>query len=398
MRQAHDGELAAWLRFSLTPAGPRQQRKLLATFGLPGNIFAQSHGALASIVGGDIANALLAGPDPAIVDAALAWAGEDDNHILTLADAAYPQTLLEIADPPPVLYVKGDPALPGRPALAMVGSRTATAQGETDAEAFAHALGAAGLTIISGLALGIDAAAHRGALAAGEGRTIAVIGTGIDRIYPASNAALAREIAAHGAIVSEFPLGMPPLRQNFPRRNRLIAGLSLGVLVVEAALDSGSLITARLASEAGREVFAIPGSIHSPLARGCHRLIREGAKLVETAEDVFEELRGSLGDSLPQQAGIPKQPVSPSPRRSSAARSVAASASTLPLPLENIAPEAAHILEALADEARDIDSLALATGFTVETLYTHLLTLELEGAIVRQAGGGFARLHALRVS
>jgi DNA processing protein len=202
-----------------------------------------------------------------------------------------------------LLYVKGDPALLSAPGIALVGARSATAAGEANAEAFAAQSRRAGLVVVSGLALGIDAAAHRGALAAGSGGsgagTVAVIGTGIDRIYPARNAALAREIAASGAIVSEFPLGTPPLQHNFPRRNRLIAGLSEGVLVVEAALGSGSLITARLATETGREVFAIPGSIHSPLARGCHRLIRDGAKLVETAEDVIEELRGRLGWPAP---------------------------------------------------------------------------------------------------
>ena len=355
-------------------------------FGLPGNIFAQSRSHLVSVAGHEVADALLKEPDPAALEAALAWAGEDGNHILTLADAAYPQSLLEIADPPPVLYVKGDPALLARPALAMVGSRAPTVQGEANAKAFAGSLGAAGLVIISGLAQGIDAAAHQGALAVQGGSTIAVIGTGIDRVYPARNAALAREIAAKGVILSEFPLGTPPARWNFPRRNRLIAGLSLGVLVVEATPESGSLITARLAAEAGREVFAIPGSIHSPQARGCHRLIREGAKLVETAEDVFEELRGRIGGELPRRAPPrPRQPPAPSQ----------------PLPVSmpaHLAPEAIHVLESLGSEARDIDTLALATGLAVEALHAHLLVLELEGLAVRQAGGGFLRLYTARVA
>ncbi|MDR1228888.1 MAG: DNA-processing protein DprA [Azoarcus sp.] len=373
----------------MTPVSPARQRKLLAAFGLPGGVFAQSRADLASVAGAGAADALLAGPDPAAVDAALAWAGEAGNGILTLADAAYPQGLLEIADPPPVLYVKGDPALLGRPALAMVGSRTASAQGEMDAEAFARSLGEAGLVIVSGLALGIDAAAHRGALAAEGGGTVAVIGTGMDRIYPARNAGLAREIAVRGAIVSEFPLGTSPLRHNFPRRNRLIAGLSLGVLVVEATLDSGSLITARLAAEAGREVFAIPGSIHSPLARGCHRLIRQGAKLVETAEDVFEELRGRLGDELPPRLTRAGSPGHPEPRAPRAG---------MPFAPAHLVPEAVRVLEALGGEARDIDSLALATGLGVEALYAHLLTLELEGIVARRPGGGFLRLHMPRSS
>jgi DNA processing protein len=320
----------------------------------------------------------------AIPDAALAWASEDGNQLLTLADAAYPRLLLEIADPPPVLYVMGNPALLARPILAMVGSRLPTAQGEADAKAFASSLGAAGLTIVSGLAQGIDAAAHRGALAVEDSSTIAVVGTGIDRIYPARNAALAREIASKGVILSEFPLGTPPTRWNFPRRNRLIAGLSLGVLVVEATLESGSLITARLAADAGREVFAIPGSIHSPQARGCHRLIREGAKLVETAEDVLEELRGHIGVSLPRHATAPRR-APPSQRQSP-------HAARPPVPA-HLAPEAIQVLEALECEARDIDTLALTTGLAVEALHAQLLTLELEGLASRRAGGGFLRLY-----
>ena len=374
-------ELADWLRFALTPVGPAQQRNLLAAFGLPGNIFAQPRSHLVGVVGREIADALLEGPDPATLKAALAWVNEDGNQLLTLADAAYPQSLLEIADPPPVLYVKGDPALLARPALAMVGARTPTAQGEANAKAFADSLAAAGLVIVSGLAQGIDAAAHRGALAAEGGGTIAVIGTGIDRVYPASNAALAHEIAVRGVIISEFPLGTPPARWNFPRRNRLIAGLSLGVLVVEATLESGSLITARLAAEAGREVFAIPGSIHSPQARGCHRLIREGAKLIETAEDVLEELRGRIGGELPRRHTAARV----SPRQSLPATAV-------PVPA-HLAPEAIRVLEALGGEACDIDTLALATGLAIEVLQAHLLTLELEGLVVRQAGGGFLRLY-----
>ncbi|MCL2875497.1 MAG: DNA-processing protein DprA [Betaproteobacteria bacterium] len=383
--------LADWLRFSLTPVSPARQRSLLAAFGLPGNVFAQSRSHLVSVVGHEAADALLKGPDLAALEAALAWAGEDGNHLLTLADAAYPRPLLEIADPPPVLYVKGDLALFTCPVLAIVGSRAPTAQGEANAKAFAESLGAAGLVITSGLAQGVDTAAHRGALAVEGGNTIAVIGTGIDRIYPARNAALAREIASRGAILSEFPLGTPPMRWNFPRRNRLIAGLSLGVLVVEATRESGSLITARLAADMGREVFAIPGSIHTPQARGCHRLIREGAKLVETAEDVFEELRGRIDGDLPRHAVAPRH-ASPRSRQPPPAPSLPA---TMPA---HLAPEAIHVLEALSSEACDIDTLALATGLAVEMLHTHLLTLELEGLAVRQIGGSFLRLHTVRVT
>ncbi|MDR2689058.1 MAG: DNA-processing protein DprA [Azoarcus sp.] len=382
----------------LTPGlGPATQRKLLAAFGLPQGVFAQSHGSIARTVGADATRALLAGPRPGAVEEALAWAAEPGNHLLTLADEVYPPILFEIADPPLVLYVKGDPARLARPALAMVGARAASPQGEANASAFARALSEGGFTIVSGLAQGIDAAAHRGALEAEGGCTVAVIGTGADRIYPAGNAALARAIAAQGVIVSEFPLGTPPKRENFPRRNRLIAGLAQGVLVVEAAIGSGSLITARLALEAGREVFAIPGSIHAPLARGCHRLIREGAKLVETAEDVFEELRGRLGQTLPvrpprglgRAATLRAAPVSSSASPPQAPFSPKAT----PAFEAALSPEAARVLEALGDEARDIDTLALASALSVDVLQTTLLALELEGGIVRLPGGRFQRLH-----
>jgi DNA processing protein len=282
-----------------------------------------------------------------------------------------------------LLYVKGEPAILQRPAIAIVGARSATAQGEANAEAFARALSERGLTVVSGLALGIDAAAHRGALAGGAGGTIAVIGTGADRIYPSRNAGLAREIAAHGAIVSELPLGTNALRHNFPRRNRIIAGLAQGVLVVEAALNSGSLISARLATETGREVFAIPGSIHSPLSRGCHRLIRDGAKLVETAEDVLEELRGRLGWPAPDPAK--RAAGKPEARRDSARR--ASSQPTLPLD-----GDASRVLQAIGHDPVDIDTLAPRCGLTVDALYAILLPLELDGHIARLPGGRFQRV------
>lgn len=378
-------DLSAWLRLALAPGlGPERQRHLLSAFGLPGAIFAQSRSALNAVVGGEAADALLATPDKAAIETALAWHDEAGNRILTLADADYPPALLQSADPPILLYIKGDAALLRTPALAMVGARSATAQGEANAEAFARSLSEAGLTIISGLAQGIDAAAHRGALAAGSGSTVAFIGTGADRIYPAANAALAREIAAHGVIVSEFALGTPPLRHNFPRRNRLIAGLSHGVLVVEAALGSGSLITARLATEIGREVFAIPGSIHSPLARGCHRLIREGAKLVETAEDVLEELRNRV-------EGLPAPAL-----RKTRGRSSGRTQRALPVAstdVGTISPEAATVLEILGEDCVDIDTLALRSGLTVDALYAILLPMELDGSIARAAGNRFQRLR-----
>ena len=285
------GELSAWLRLTLIPGiGGETRRTLLKACGSPQAIFEASPQALSAIIGPALAERLLHHECNAGIEAALDWAAQPGNQLLTLADADYPQSLLSSDDPPMLLYAKGNTSTLNRPMLAVVGSRNATAQGVRDAEAFAQALGDAGLTIVSGLALGIDAAAHRGALATAAG-TVAVIGTGADRLYPAKNEALARAIAEKGVVLSEFPLGTPALASNFPRRNRIIAGLGLGCLVVEAALRSGSLITARLAAESGREVFAIPGSIHSPLSRGCHQLIRQGAKLVESALDILEELR-----------------------------------------------------------------------------------------------------------
>lgn len=355
--------LAAWLRLTLTPGlGPAAQRQLLAAFGLPEQIYAAAPAALAQVVGASLATKLMQHDASAAVEKALRWSDEPGNHIVTLGDAAYPPALLEIADPPVLLYVKGELALLSRPSLAMVGARSATPQGEANAEAFARALSEANLTVVSGLALGIDGAAHRGALT-GPGRTVAVIGTGADRIYPARNAELARRIAEDGAIVSEYPLGTPPTAHNFPRRNRLIAGLAQGVLVVEAALQSGSLITARLAAECGREVFAIPGSIHSPVARGCHKLIRDGAKLVESAQDILEELR------IPQHA-----PAVPA--------------------VVNVAEEGeqGQIMAALGHDPVEMDTLVHRTGLTAEALYAILLTLELEGRVSRLPGNRFQRL------
>jgi DNA processing protein len=358
---AAPAELADWLRLTSVPGvGGETQRQLLKAFGLPGAIFAAGTGALSAVIGSALTERLLSHDSRAQVDAALAWANEPGNHILTLADPDYPQALLGAADPPPLTFAKGHVEFLNRPALAIVGSRNATQAGEANAEAFAAALSRAGLTIVSGLALGIDAAAHRGALM-GDGSTIAIIGTGIDRIYPARNEALARDIAEQGVILSEFPLGTPALAGNFPRRNRLIAGLARGCLVVEAADRSGSLITARLAAEAGREVFAIPGSIHSPLAKGCHKLIKQGAKLVESAQDILEELRWEAA-------------VAPVPRPVAAA------------------PEADPILAALGFETCDVDTLVSRTGLTADRVLAMLLPLELDGRIAQLPGGRYQRL------
>ena len=352
--------LAAWLRLTLIPGiGGESQRKLLAAYGLPEQIFAAGRQAARSVIGQRAE--LLFDFDPSeAVDRTMAWASHPGQTILTLGDEAYPQSLLEIADPPNVLYVRGNPALLQKRGLAIVGSRNATPQGLQTAESFAKALAAKGLCIISGLALGIDAAAHRGALAAG-GETVAVIGTGADRMCPARNKELALAIAERGAIVSEFPLGTPVMSANFPRRNRIISGLSRGVLVVEAAPESGSLITARLAGEQGREVFAIPGSIHSPVARGCHKLIKQGAKLVETANDVLEEL-----GHFP-----PPDTLLQSPSTTS------------------VSP----VLTALGHDPCGLDELLERTGLSTDQLLGELLTLELSGQVSTLPGNRFQRLN-----
>jgi len=377
-------ELAAWVRLTAVPGiGGESQRHLLKAFGLPAAIFAADAAAVRSVIGAELAERLASHDASAGIEAALAWAAEPGNRIVTLADAAYPQALLTTADPPALLYVKGRAELLNHPALAIVGSRNATKQGEANAEAFAASLAAAGLTVVSGLALGIDAAAHRGALAARDGSasTIAVIGTGADRIYPARNAALTRAIAERGCIVSEFPLGMAALPGNFPRRNRLIAGISLGCLVVEAAEKSGSLITARLAAEAGREVFAIPGSIHSPLAKGCHQLIKQGAKLVERAEDILEELNWqSPARSRSDRSVAPDRRKCKASPGEGAAMSVAAEE-------DNV------LLEHLDEVPVSLDALSARSGLTPADLLAMLLSLELEGRVAQLPGGLYQRVN-----
>ncbi|HMM54074.1 MAG TPA: DNA-processing protein DprA [Candidatus Desulfobacillus sp.] len=360
---ADSSELAAWLRLTLVPGiGGEAQRRLLAAHGLPEQIFSSGLAALAHTLPRQQAERLLAHDAGEAIEAALAWAAQPGNAILTLADGAYPQKLLETPDPPTLLYVRGRAELLNTPAIAIVGSRNATPQGLLNAEAFAAALAEAGLTVVSGLALGIDAAAHRGGLRA-AGSTVAVIGTGIDRIYPAGNRDLARDIAVRGAIVSEFPLGTPALKENFPRRNRILSGLALGCLVVEAAERSGSLITARLAGEQGRDVFAIPGSIHSPLAKGCHKLIKQGAKLVDDAGDILDEL-GIAGKGRSAQAANRDKP----------------------------AADERRLLDCLGYDACDVDTLAARAGLTAEKLYAILLRMELDGRIASLPGGRFQRI------
>ena len=365
-----DPGLADWLRLTRVPGlGDTAIRRLLTVFGLPDRVFAATRGELMSVVDEARASAIVAArSDPAIglaVRQALAWADAPGNAILTLADSAYPRHLLTVADPPPVLFFKGRLELLLRPALAIVGSRNATAQGLANAEGFARALSAAGFTIVSGQALGIDTAAHRGALDA-AGSTIAVIGTGADIVYPARNRDLAHAIAAGGLIVSEFPLGTPALAANFPRRNRIISGLARGVLVVEAALRSGSLITARLAGEQGRDVFAIPGSIHSPLSKGCHVLIKQGAKLVDSAADIIEELGGIAAAAV-----------------GDADDATSADADT---------PKGV-LLTAMGYDAIGYDTLQQRSGLAADVLSTLLLELELEGRLAQLPGGLMQRLE-----
>jgi len=353
------GDLAAWIELSLVPGlGSSRYRSLLSAFGLPVNVLGATRAQLSRVVPESLAATILERSSAAEVEKALRWAEGRGRSVLTLADAAYPRQLLEIPDPPPLVYVAGDAALLSAPALAVVGSRNATPQGLQNARAFARALSEAGLAIVSGLALGVDSEAHRGGLE-GRGATIAVLGTGIDIVYPQRNRSLADEVLARGALVSEFPLATGPHAGNFPRRNRLISGLARGCLVVEAALDSGSLITARLAADQGREVFAIPGSIHSPLSKGCHALLKQGAKLVESAQDVLEELGVSIRRAAPAPAGDADS----------------------------------GLLESMGFDPCDIDELCGRSGLPAEAVSAMLLKLELDGKIAGLPGGLYQRIR-----
>jgi DNA processing protein len=365
-------EFSAWLRLLETPGvGRETARALLVGFGSPQAVLDASIQARKAFVGSAPAAALASEPPEfdARLEAGWRWLsagqGDETRDVVALGDPRFPPALLEAGDPPLLLYVRGRPELLSTPALAIVGSRNPTPQGRENARAFALHLGQAGWTIVSGLALGIDGAAHEGALEGG-GATIAVVGTGLDRVYPARHRALAQRIAAEGLLVSEFAVGTPALAPNFPVRNRLIAGLTRGTLVVEAALQSGSLITARLAADAGREVFAIPGSIHSPQSRGCHHLIKQGAKLVDKAGDILEELlplgpsRGHA-DAAEPQAG---RPSSDDP-----------------------------VLTALGYEPMSLDELIARTGRSAADLSARLLDLELAGRVARAPGQMFQRIE-----
>ena len=357
-----DPGLASWLQLTLTPGlGAAALRAMLRQFGLPQSILQRRRSELATYVTPEALAALDSTQVEQAVARAVEWARAPGHHIVTLADEAYPRLLLEIADPPALIYAAGRLELLQRPALAVVGSRNASAQGERNAESFAQALSDAGFVIVSGLALGIDAAAHRGGLA-GRGCTVAVLGTGIDVVYPRRNAQLAEQIGACGLLVSEFALGTAPAAANFPRRNRLISGLAQGCLVVEAALASGSLITARAAADQGREVFAIPGSIHSPLSKGCHALIKTGAKLVESADDLLAELggfrpSGYASTTSPAQAG------------------------------------GGGLLDHMGHDPVDVDALCVRAGMSAEQVSSELLRLELDGRVTSLPGGLYQRLE-----
>ena len=399
-------ELSSWLRLMLTPGvGLETARKLLQAFGLPEQVFGQSSRGLQQVV--SLAQVSALQTEPAELAALLArtwdWlqAGRPDGtraRVLTLGDADYPPSLLQLPDPPLMLYLLGrgafpsneppsgtaidDAAIPSiafdvRRSVAIVGSRNPSAQGAINAHDFAKTLGQAGLTVVSGMALGVDAAAHEGALHSlqpTEQRlaTVAVVGTGLDRVYPKDHLDLARRIASHGLLLSEYPLGTPPLAANFPRRNRLIAALSQGTLVVEAALKSGSLITARLAADQGREVFAIPGSIHATQARGCHALIKQGAKLVESAQDVLDELKLDLVAPIASDS-IANAPITTG--------------------VSDQKKTEVAVLAALGTDPVGLDALQARCGLDAAQLQTGLMLLELDGQVARLPGGLFQRLH-----
>jgi DNA processing protein len=359
---ADASDRGAWLRLTLVEGlGAAAIRQLLGVFGSPQQVLDAGIPELRRHLTPELASAIGAGGNEQAADTALAWLGDPANHIVALGDQDYPQLLLQIPDPPPLLYVKGHSSLLNNFSLAIVGSRNATAQGVTNAEAFARALSDAGITVVSGLALGVDAAAHRGGIA-GKSSSIAVVGTGLDVVYPARNRALAHALAERGALVSEFPLGMPALAANFPRRNRVISGLTRGCLVIEAALQSGSLITARLANEQGREVFALPGSIHSPLAKGCHRLIKQGAKLVDDVNDILEEF--DFARATQKTGAVPA-----------------------------LGPAATCLLEALGHDPCTLDALTARAGLSIDAISAVLLELELSGVIEKRPGGIYQRVR-----
>jgi DNA processing protein len=360
---ALDSRSLAWAMLAHKALPQRALVTLLREFGDAERVLAAPRTQIARATSPAVADLALAKVDGEALGVTSRWLDDPSHHLIAWDDPDYPRALLELGHAPPALFEIGRRELLARPAFAIVGSRHGTPQGLETAREFAHALGAAGFTIVSGLALGIDAAAHEGALGT-AGSTLAVVGTGLDRVYPARNRDLAMRIARDGVLLSEYLPGTPPRKENFPRRNRLISGLARGVLVVEASLSSGSLITARLAGDQGREVFAIPGSIHSPFAKGCHKLIREGATLVETAQDVLGVLRPGAAE-----------PRTPNQRADAEAPS-----------------DATRLLAAMGYDPVSIDALVERTGASAQSITAELVTLELDGRIAALPGGHWQRL------
>ena len=355
-----------WVALTRAPGfGSQRFLTLLERFRSPAHLFTESARSLEAAGANPALIDYLRTPDWVSVDRDLAWLDRPGRHCITFVEDAYPALLREIPAPPPVLFLEGAPDAVNLRQIALVGSRNPSPYGQRVAFRTAAELAACGYAVTSGLALGIDAAGHRGSLSA-AGKTLAVLGTGLDQTYPRSHQGLREEIAATGAVISDFPLGTPPLAANFPRRNRIISGLSLGTLVVEAAVRSGSLITARLASEQGRDVFAIPGSIDNPLARGCHELIRQGAKLVENVADILDELGGFI-----------------------AANPGTAEPSRAPTALDAASRE---LLKYVACEPTSVDTLVAATGFSAEQVASLLVILELQGYVASSAGGHYCKI------
>ena len=386
--------------------GATRFARLLSRFESADNILTASASDLTAAGVPAQAIAYLQAPDQAQLDNDLAWLAKPGNRLLTLADHDYPQLLRTIDRPPPVLFTHGDVAVLNEIQLAIVGTRKPTPTGQQLAHDFAANLAAQGFVISSGLAQGIDGCAHHGALAAG-GRSVAVMATGADRIYPAQHRDLAHQIAKQGVLVSELPPGMPPLAENFPRRNRIISGLSVGTLVIEAAQKSGSLITARLAAEQGREVFALPGSVHNPMVKGCHALIRQGAKLVETADDIIEELgpltlaaagvvagsvvAGSTGQTTIEFSELPQQGAAAGSAEGSTKNSATSSAEGS---VASLSAEYNVLLDHMGVDAVAVDTLVERSGLTVDAVSSMLLILELQGRVKTAPGGLYIRLKS----
>ena len=368
-----DQDTESWLRLGLTEGvGGGALRRLLVAFGDPAKVLSANRSALEAVVKKSIATSIfLRKVNEERLSRTIKWLEDPLNSLITLADSDYPKPLLNISDPPPILYFKGQRKFLVQPAVAMVGSRNATPQGLVNADAFAESASNAGFCIISGLAQGIDTAAHQGGLR-GASSSMAIVGTGLDLVYPSKNHELAHKLANEGGLISEFPLGTPAMSRNFPRRNRIISGMCHACLVVEATLYSGSLITARLALEQGREVMAIPGSIHSPLSKGCHALIKQGAKLVENIQDILDELH-CQPQSVPQPESVPDgdDMVGMLTRES----------------------DETGLLIYFGYDSTDIDTLCSRSGLTVETVSAMLLGLELEGKIGCLPGGKYQRIR-----